>query len=822
MRIDLTSGEQTALSQPGVYRPGDLPRPYSFDQPLAEWTPALSPDFRFLALPDPAGSGTWLVDLTGAEQARKLLDSPAPVSWSPDGATIAWIDGDHLSVRDISGGAPRVLATIEGLLNVAWSPKGAAIAAASRGSTDAQITISLVDARSGAVQVLTRARPVAAVGSGFDLAWTLDGSEVWYSPAMVAYALEERAPRTLLSPYLFAGERQTMYALSAAPDPQGLDQQSFAGPSNHPEQANHVLDISASMFVNSGRYEIFFDQPWQAYAWTEEGKILIVQEGSGSHARLWRIQPDIDLPVYSVHPEDMGMVLGPGFLIGTRSHLMQYHRQLAPRAELRPVLPPAPEYADQWDRIEMQEARMRIECPAYWNYQWPGGGDVASSLANFDLFSGYLLASLSPSQFYAHFDSFFPLQGDAQAFLKEAVLAPQANATWQEMIIDGRTGYRVRWNDMPTYEEVLVPFDDQMIVRIRKYPLRSDHDDDFERMLRTAQWLPPELWSLRAYPTPTMDPTRHAAPGLNKVSELPALHWREGFSFVAVTSRGEIARSSNTRLTFYDPATMEVTRTGLVTLAANSAVTALNAEGTRLARAIGSGIEILDLTGLNEQADPPVLATLRAAGHEVARLAYSPDGKMLAVVSQEVRDDIGPAFLEVYDTQRLHPFGSWNVLNPPDLAFSPDSRWLAGWIRAGKAPIAYYNLDPAAESALSFSIQRQEVWESASFSADSQVLAAASEGGGIFFWNLPDGAYAGNWTISQGSFISDLAVAPGNRCLAIATPDGLELRRMGDGSLAGFVNRQMYWVEFVEQGEDLFLVGMDGNGVVDAWRIDAR
>jgi hypothetical protein len=87
------------------------------------------------------------------------------------------------------------------------------------------------------------------------------------------------------------------------------------------------------------------------------------------------------------------------------------------------------------------------------------------------------------------------------------------------------------------------------------------------------------------------------------------------------------------------------------------------------------------------------------------------------------------------------------------------------------------------------------------------------------FLALPDPA--GSGTINQGSFVSDIAVAPGNRYLAIATPDGLELRRMDDGSLAGFVNRQMYWVEFLEQGEDLFLVGMDGNGVVDAWRIDA-
>jgi WD40 repeat protein len=338
-------------------------------------------------------------------------------------------------------------------------------------------------------------------------------------------------------------------------------------------------------------------------------------------------------------------------------------------------------------------------------------------------------------------------------------------------------------------------------------------------MLQTAKWLPPDQWALREYPTPTPDPTRSTAPALQLVGSLPAPHWREGLSLFAVTDQGEIARATTTRLTFYDPSTLQETRTGLVTLTADLTLAALNGNGTLLARAMGNTVEILDLTGLNEQGDPPVLGALQAARQMVVRLSFSPDGKSLAVVSQPARDDIGPALLEVYDTERLRRFGSWDMVYPPDLAFSPDSHWLMSWIRAGAAPLTYYALDPAAGSASRLTIDQQVVWDSASFSADSQTLAAATNGQ-IAFWTVPEGQPAGSWTINPSSVVSDLAYNAGDHYLAFAQPDGIELRRTADGSLAGFADPFAYWLAFAARGNDLFLTGMDGAGAVKVWWID--
>ena len=496
-RLDLSGGQPVPLSMPGVYQPGSLLRYQPFDQPHAEWTPVLSPDSRWLALPDPGGSGTWRIDLSGAEPAGKLLEQPAAVSWSPDGSEIAWIDADHLYRQAVPDGPARKLADITGLLNAAWSPEGETIAVAFQKPNQRQVTLALVDAQSGALRTLLQADPVTATGRGFDLAWTSDGSEVWYAPAMLGYAVHENQPRTLLSPRLVAGERQKMYAMSAAPNPDQSYQQWFALPSSNPQQADTVLQIEPALSIFR-LHAIYFTFPWQASAWTEEGDNLIVQEGTGAEARLWRLGRGEDVPAFDVDPEHLGVLLGPGFLIGTRSHLEQYHRQIAPRANLRRMEPFSPDQADAWDGIAMNVARMQIKNPIYWNYQWPGGGgDIASALANFDLFSGYFLASLDESWFYAQFDAFLPPYSDPQAFLQETVFAQESGATWQEITIDGRAGYRVQWKNRPTHEEVLVPFEDGAIVRIRKYPLKSEHDAVFDRILQTATWLPESMWDTR-------------------------------------------------------------------------------------------------------------------------------------------------------------------------------------------------------------------------------------------------------------------------------------------------------------------------------------
>lgn len=819
IRMDLASGETTPLSDPGMYQPGDLLQPYPFGQIPAAWTPVLSPDQRFLAFQDPAGSGTWLIDLSGGDPARRLIDQPVPVTWSPDSNTLAWIDANHLYLQPVSGGDPRELAAIEGLLNVAWSPRDESVAVVTRGDTDQAITISLVNTTNAQRTELFRTRATAPIGRGLDLAWSEDGSEVWYTPAMLAYAVggvgSETALRPLLSPYVTGGERSTLYALSTTPNQERFASPGYLYPGVVPVEQR--LQISYGMYGDN-RYQITFEEPWSSYAWTEEGHNLLVQEGFGEQARLWRINADAILPAYDLRPADAGEILASGTLIGTLSHLGQYHRQAAPRAALQAVFEPGmPSEEDGWGRLSMAEARLSVEIPAYWNYNWPGYGDVATTLANFEMFSGYYIASLSPEWFYAHFDALLLTESGSQGYLEAHVFDPQAHAAWQEMVIDGRKGYRVRWNERPTHEEVLVPFDEEILVRIQKYPLHSDLDAVFERMLASAEWLPEDQWHPLAYPTETPNPTLAAATQLKAIGELPAAHWSDPLALFAVTARGEIVRATRSRIEFYDPADLKILRTGLLALSGNLDLTSLSTDGSRLARANGRQVEILDLNGLNEQGDPPVVDRFEAGSAEVMKIELSIDGGTLAVVSQASRDDFGPVTIELYDTNSKFTYTNIDMEYASALAFSPDGRAMAAWTTAGSAPVLVFSTDPAQPGLPPLTLGGAVVWDAVAFSPDGQTLAAAGPAGRVTFWSMPDGAPSGEWTITP-VYVSDLAYSPDGRTLAIATVDGIQLRRVEDGSVVAFAPSQYYWIDFVQREDGVYLAGL-GSEKVRVWRI---
>jgi WD40 repeat protein len=177
--------------------------------------------------------------------------------------------------------------------------------------------------------------------------------------------------------------------------------------------------------------------------------------------------------------------------------------------------------------------------------------------------------------------------------------------------------------------------------------------------------------------------------------------------------------------------------------------------------------------------------------------------------------------LEIYDMQRPRSFRSWEVSGVPELSFSPDSRWLVSSVDFGTATISYYAIDPATGDASEFTIQQQDVWESTTFSADSQLLVAAAESGQIVFWTIPKGTLVRRWDIHPTCcVVSDLTFDPRGRYLAMSSPDGLELRRLADGTLAGYTRQEVFQINFVAKGTDLFLTGMYGDGAVMIWWID--
>jgi hypothetical protein len=135
--------------------------------------------------------------------------------------------------------------------------------------------------------------------------------------------------------------------------------------------------------------------------------------------------------------------------------------------------------------------------------------------------------------------------------------------------------------------------------------------------------------------------------------------------------------------------------------------------------------------------------------------------------------------------------------------------------------ISYYAIDPGAGNAFEFTIPQEDIWESTTFSGNSQELVAAAESGQIVFWTVPEGNLVRSWDIHPTCcVVSDLAIDPGGRYLAMSSPEGLGLRRLADGTLAGFAKQEVHQIAFVAKGTDLFLAGMYGDGAVMIWWID--
>jgi WD40 repeat protein len=210
-----------------------------------------------------------------------------------------------------------------------------------------------------------------------------------------------------------------------------------------------------------------------------------------------------------------------------------------------------------------------------------------------------------------------------------------------------------------------------------------------------------------------------------------------------------------------------------------------------------------------------ILRTPVAAG--AAGVAFSPDDRLLA--TSGVGTSTQPALLRVYVLHTGRLIGNvvtrHNTLQ--DLDFTPDGRLLASAGLDGR--ILIWNV---ARRALQRTIEHHNAILTIRFSPDGRTLAIGDLSGNVNFWDAATGRPVGHTLAGQNGIVSSVAYLAGGTELVTTSGDGkLRLWDVASGRLLGSPLPGADtggWGDSFPDGKHAISVFYDGTGVI--WNVD--
>ena len=164
---------------------------------------------------------------------------------------------------------------------------------------------------------------------------------------------------------------------------------------------------------------------------------------------------------------------------------------------------------------------------------------------------------------------------------------------------------------------------------------------------------------------------------------------------------------------------------------------------------------------------------LKGSAEQGGTICFSPDGRLLAVLSLARNADTG--LVQLWDAASGRELHKWTVARPARITFSPDGRTLAMggtdyFLPAGVSERTFHAWDTATGQDQPFRATQPARVFSVTFSPDGRMLAWGDGAGYVTLWDVAAGQVRRRMR-GQHSYIQSLSFSPDGKTLASASAD---------------------------------------------------